>query len=573
MTKSTSEIFQRLSQDKSKREIAYFTMEVALDDELPSYSGGLGVLAGDTLRSAADLGIPMVGMTLLQQYGYFHQGLDESGNQIEKEVRWNPELKLTELPNYIELRIENRRIQVRVWEYDVIGKYGYVVPVYFLDVNFAENAPHDRAINKQLYGGDLYVRLCQEIILGIGGVRMLRDLGYRDILKYHLNEGHASLLALELIRESGYNSFEKIKKHCIFTTHTPVPAGHDVFDFEMVKRVMNPVYIDYLREILGGENPVNLTTLSLKLSDFINGVSQKHAEVSRNMFKKPHIQRITNGIHSASWTSLGFKKLFDQHIPGWDVDPAHFAKVMLIPDDEIWKAHMMAKGKLMRLIEDETGISMNLNLLTIGFARRAAGYKRADLIFSDIERLSKIGCDKIQIVFAGKAHPRDNEGKWVIKKVFEGIHKLEGKIDVAYLQNYGMRLGGIVTSGVDVWLNNPQRPREASGTSGMKAAHNGVLNFSVLDGWWIEGCVEGVTGWAIGPDPEEKNLVDYDERKDTDSLYQKLEHTIIPMYYEDRKRWIHMMKSAIALNAAYFNTHRMIKEYALRAYHVTPLFQ
>ncbi len=571
--RQSSEIFQRLSNDKSKREIAYFTMEVALEDDLPSYSGGLGVLAGDTLRSAADLGIPVVGVTLLQQYGYFYQGLDEDGKQLETEVRWDPNLKLKQLPNYIELRIANRRVRVSAWEYDVVGKYGYVVPVYFLDVNVEENDPKDRDINKQLYGGDLYVRLCQEIILGMGGVRMLRDLGYRDINCYHLNEGHASLLALELIRESGYGSFEKVKNSCVFTTHTPVPAGHDVFDFEMVKKVMNPVYIEYLREILDGENPVNLTTISLKLSRFVNGVSEKHAEVSRNMFKNPQIQAVTNGIHSRTWTAEGFQKLYDQHLPGWDIDPNHFSKVMLIPDDEIWTAHLKAKGNLLRIVEDETGVKMDLNRLTVGFARRAAAYKRADLIFSDMERLLDLGTERIQIVFAGKAHPADKEGKAVIQKVFEGKKSLQGKIEVAYLENYGMRLGAAVTSGVDIWLNNPQRPREASGTSGMKSAHNGVPNFSVLDGWWIEGCVEGVTGWAIGPQPTEGNLVDYDESKDTDSLYDKLENIIIPLYYEDREKWIMMMKSTIALNATFFNTHRMVKEYALRAYRVSPLFQ
>ena len=569
----TSDIFKRLSQDKSKREIAYFTMEVALEEDIPSYSGGLGVLAGDTLRSAADLGIPMVGITLIQQYGYFHQSLEPSGRQIETEVRWNPEIKLTRLSNYIQLKIENRVVAVHVWEYDIVGKYGYVVPVYFLDVNVPENSAQDRDINRHLYGGDLYIRLCQEVILGIGGVRMLRDLGYRDIRNYHLNEGHASLLALELIRESGYGSYDKIKKECIFTTHTPVPAGHDVFDFELVKQVMRPVYLDHLREILGGENPVNLTTISLKLSEFINGVSRKHAEVSRNMFRDPKIHSITNGIHSASWTASSFKKVFEQYIPGWDIDPSHFARALFIPDEVIWKAHMAAKGKLIQRIDDETGTRMNLSRLTIGFARRAAAYKRADLIFSDLERLTEICSEKVQIVFAGKAHPKDDEGKHVILRVFDAIDKLKGKVDVAYIENYGMRLGRILTSGVDVWLNNPRRPREASGTSGMKAAHNGVLNFSVLDGWWIEGCVEGVTGWAIGPNPTENNLADYDDRKDIDDLYNKLEKIIIPMFYQNRQEWIKMMKNAIAINAAYFNTHRMIKEYALKAYRVSPLFQ
>ncbi|TDI94660.1 MAG: alpha-glucan family phosphorylase [Caldithrix sp.] len=569
----TSAIFKRLSQDKSKREIAYFTMEAALENDIPSFSGGLGVLAGDTLRSAADLGIPMVGVTLLQQYGYFHQTLDDSGNQTETEVKWNPDLKLTQLPNYTEIKIENRIVRVRVWEYEVVGKYGYVVPVYFLDVNTPENSEQDRELNKQLYGGGQYIRLCQEVILGIGGIRMLRDLGFRDIDRYHLNEGHASLLALELIRESGYSSYDKVKQNCVFTTHTPVPAGHDVFEFDLVKQVLSPVYIDYLRDILEGENPVNLTTISLKLSRFVNGVSAKHGEVSRNMFKNPAIESITNGVHSATWTSQSFRRLFNQYIPGWDIDPSHFVQAMFIPDEEIWKAHMTAKGKLLSLVEDEAGIRMDLNRLTIGFARRAAAYKRADLIFSDLERLIEIAGDKVQFVFAGKAHPKDGEGKQVIRNIFAAIEQLKGKIEVVYIQNYDMHSGGVLTSGVDVWLNNPQRPREASGTSGMKSAHNGVLNFSVLDGWWIEACIEGVTGWAIGPEPNEPNLSDYDERLDIDDLYEKLEKVIIPLYYEDRSKWIRMMKNTIALNAAYFNTHRMVKEYALKAYHVSPLFQ
>ncbi|NIR47342.1 alpha-glucan family phosphorylase [candidate division KSB1 bacterium] len=568
-----SEIFKRLSRDKSKREIAYFTMEIALENDIPSYSGGLGVLAGDTLRSAADLGIPIVGVTLLQQYGYFHQGLDPSGHQIETDVRWHPELKLQQLPNYVEINIEDRKVRVHIWEYDVVGKFGYVVPVYFLDVNIPENSQKDRELNKHLYGGDQYTRLCQEIILGIGGIRVLRDLGYRDIKHYHLNEGHASLLALELIRESGYSSYDKIKQGCIFTTHTPVAAGHDVFDFNLVRQVLKPVYIDYLLEILEGEHPVNLTTISLKLSNFVNGVSMKHAEVSRDMFNYYKVEAITNGVHSATWTAPSFQRLYNQYIPGWDNDPMHFARAVFIPDEDLWKAHMVAKGKLLRFVEDETGIRMKLDRLTIAFARRAAAYKRADLLFSDLERLTKIASDKVQFVFAGKAHPKDKEGKQVILNVFDGLNKLKGKVDIAYLENYDMNLGAMITAGVDVWLNNPQRPREASGTSGMKAAHNGVLNFSVLDGWWIEGCLEAVTGWAIGPEPNKVNLADYDERQDIEDLYQKLETVLIPLYYKDRSGWIRMMKNAIAINATYFNTHRMIMEYALKAYHVAPLFQ
>ncbi|MFQ6112721.1 MAG: alpha-glucan family phosphorylase, partial [bacterium] len=354
---------------------------------------------------------------------------------------------------------------------------------------------------------------------------------------------------------------------------TPVPAGHDVFDFNLVKQVISPVYIDYLKDVLGGENPVNLTTISLKLSRFVNGVSFKHAEVSRNMFNNPRIEGITNGVHSATWTADSFQRIYNQYIPGWDVDPTHFARAIFIPDEEIWKAHMVAKGKLLRLVQGATKIKMDLNRLTIGFARRAAAYKRADLLFHDLERLTNIAKNKVQFVFAGKAHPKDEPGKQLIQKVFQAMENLKGKVDIAYLENYDMNLGASITAGVDVWLNTPRRPREASGTSGMKAAHNGVLNLSVLDGWWIEGCVEGVTGWAIGPKPNEENLADYDESLDVEDLYNKLEHVIIPMYYERRSEWIRMMKNTIVINASYFNTHRMIKEYAFRAYHVAPIFQ
>ena len=258
--------------------------------------------------------------------------------------------------------------------------------------------------------------------------------------------------------------------------------------------------------------------------------SAKHAEVSRNMFKDFEIEGITNGIHSATWTSSSFKRLFDQYIPGWDIDPSHFPRALFIPDEEIWQAHMAAKGELMRVVESQTGVRMDLNRLTIGFARRAAAYKRADLIFADMERLTKIGVDKIQLVFAGKAHPKDEPGKQLIRNVFSALHELKGKIDIAYLSNYDMNLGRTLCSGVDVWLNTPIRPREASGTSGMKAAHNGVLNFSVLDGWWIEGYIEGVTGWAIGPEATEANLQDYDENLDIDDLYTKLQKEIIEQF-------------------------------------------
>ncbi|MCF7936486.1 MAG: alpha-glucan family phosphorylase [Synergistales bacterium] len=549
------------------RTIAYFSMEIGISHHIPTYSGGLGVLAGDTLKSGADLGVPMVGMTLLYRKGYFNQSFDENGRQQEQPEQWQPERFLQLLPGEISLFIEGRNIRVRTWVHDLVGQGNYPVPVYFLDTDFEGNSPEDRQLTWSLYGGDQRYRLFQEIILGIGGLRMLRDLGYDNIKTFHLNEGHAGFLTLELLREMGYESYDKIREQVVFTTHTPVPAGHDHFPYDLVDRVMPPVYGERLRRMLG-ENGVSMTEIGLKYSRYINGVSKKHSEVSRRMFNTPNIHSVTNGIHSTTWTCPGMQRLFDKHIPGWRQDPSRLTQALQLPDKELWKAHQSAKMRLLGRVLEETGQELDLDVLTIGFARRAATYKRADLLLKDVKKLLDAASGRVQFLFAGKAHPRDEGGKALIQRIIEASGELDQAVPIVYLPNYDMSLGATLTSGVDLWLNNPRRPREASGSSGMKCAHNGVMNLSVLDGWWLEGWIEDVTGWSIGPEPNEADLIDYDESEDANDLYVKLRDKVIPTYYEHREHWIWMMKHAIALNASFFNTHRMVKDYCHDAYNI-----
>jgi len=557
---------EKISWNPTAQGIFYFTMEAALESDIPTYSGGLGVLAGDTLRSAADLGLPMVGITILWRNGYFKQTIDKEGWQHEENAVWDYKNRLNKLDHYIRVKIEGRSLQIDVWEYQIVGKSGHVVPVYLLDTNNPENSEKDRNINQYLYGGDEYMRLCQEIVLGIGGVRILRDIGYSNGDIYHLNEGHASLLALELIRERGYNSYDKIKKNCVFTTHTPVSAGHDEFSYDMLKRVLHPIYLEHLEGIIGQGNALNLTHLSHKMSRYVNGVSQMHGKVARKMLDDPDIGAITNGIHLPTWVHPALKAVYDEEIRGWDIDPSIFVHAVKINQEAIWNAHQIAKKDLLDYIEKVQNVTLSPDKLTIGFARRAATYKRADLLFSDIEKLLEIGADKLQFVYAGKAHPKDDPGKELIHRVIESGKKVGAKIPVIYLEGYDMNIGAMLTSGCDVWLNTPRRPREASGTSGMKAALNGVLNFSILDGWWIEGYVEDQTGWAIGPPADMADMEMYDDSKDAVDLYEKLENQIIPTYYDNRDNWIKMMRTTVALNAPYFNTHRMLREYSAYAY-------
>jgi starch phosphorylase len=552
---------------EKERSIAYFSMEIALDPRIPTYSGGLGILAGDTLRSCADLKVPVVAVTLLYEKGYFYQKLDDQGNQYELPVQWNPRDYLRPIPEKIEVQIEGRTVGVKAWQYDIVGITGCSLPVIFLDTDLKENTEYDKGLTHYLYGGDDKYRFAQEIILGIGGIRMLRKLTYTEIKKYHMNEGHASLLVLELLRERKENEgamwdFEGVRQSCVFTTHTPVSAGHDQFSHDLVKNVLREEYVPFeIIKMLGGDDSLNMTYLALNLSHYVNGVAKKHGEVSREMFPGYSIDSITNGVHSYTWTSESFKRLYDKYISGWAVDSFTLRYSLGIPKQEIWDAHLESKKLLIDYVNKETNIGMDYETFTIGFARRATPYKRMYLVFSDIERLRRISREvgKIQFVLAGKAHPKDWPGKELIKKVFVVSNQLRDDIKITYLVNYDMEIARVLTSGVDLWLNTPQRPMEASGTSGMKAVHNGIPNLSVLDGWWIEGHIEGVTGWSIGS----KSIETTDDAKE---IYDKLENIILPMYYKGRERWVDVMRHSIAFNASFFNTQRMIQEYVLNAY-------
>lgn len=558
-------------------------MEIALRPEMPTYSGGLGMLAGDTIRSAADLKVPMVAVSLLHRKGYFTQKLDPGGRQTEVAADWPIEQFCQEQSARADMTLEGRRVHLRVWRFTVKGMSGHDVPVFLLDTDLPENSEWDRALTHHLYGGDAHYRLCQEIILGIGGVRMLRALGYHEMRRFHMNEGHAALLGLELLDEHarwfGRTSFNEddvqaIRQRCVFTTHTPVPAGHDKFPLDMVGRALGRSDFGTHLDVFCCEGELNMTYLALNLSHYVNGVAKKHGEVSQEMLQPrdgfPHYQidHITNGVHLATWAAQPFGELFDRHVPGWREDNASLRGALNIPKDEVWQAHIAAKSQMIEEINRRTEAGFDADSLTLGFARRAATYKRANLLLSNPPKLKAIAgkAGGLQIVYAGKAHPRDAQGKQLIQKVIQAREKLLPEVRLVYLENYDWELARLLVAGVDVWLNTPQPPLEASGTSGMKAALNGVPSLSVLDGWWLEGCIEHVTGWAIGEScPVAASQA---ERADCDaaSLYQKLERVVIPTFYEQRDDWLRIMRHAIALNASHFNTQRMVLEYVLKAY-------
>jgi starch phosphorylase len=554
--------------------VAYFSMEICLEQAIPTYSGGLGVLAGDTLRSMADLGVPVVAVTLLHRKGYFHQRLDAAGQQTEVPVYWEPEKVLEPVDMRTSVTIEGREVQVGALRYVVKGVSGHEVPVYLLDTDLPENSEWDRALTDTLYGGDEHYRLCQEIVLGMGGAALLQAMGYDDNrLIYHLNEGHSALLTLQLLEkrlegrphfELEDVDFEAVRSRCIFTTHTPVPAGHDKFPVEMVRKVLGDARVALL-ESSGGiyEGMLNMTHLALHLTRFVNGVAMRHGEVSRGMFPEYPINSITNGVHAVTWTGPALAALFDRRIPEWRRDNLYLRYAVSIPLQEIREAHAASKLELLDEVERRTGERLDPSVMTIGFARRATPYKRADLIFSDIDRLISIAKNvgKIQIIFGGKAHPHDGGGKELIRRIFGASERLGDLVKVVYLENYEMALAEKLVAGVDLWLNNPMKPLEASGTSGMKAALNGVPSFSVLDGWWVEGHVEGVTGWSIGaPDPAG------DPGRDAVDLYIKLERVILPLFYGLPFAYAEVMRSAISLNGSFFNTQRMVRQYVHNAY-------
>ena len=560
----TNEKTKVKSVPNGKPKIAYFSMEIGINEHIPTYSGGLGILAGDTLKSCADLNVPIVGVTLLSEQGYFHQKIDRDGNQIELPINFNINDFLTLLPSKTSVTIEDRTVHIRIWSYLVKGVNGYIVPVFFLDTNVEKNSEADREITKHLYGGDNKYRLTQEIVLGIGGVRAIQALGYKTIDKYHMNEGHAALGTLELFNRE--KNVEKVREQCVFTTHTPVAAGHDQFDLSFARPMLGEILPDSILNEVVYENRLNMTRLALFFSHYVNGVAKKHGEVSRLMFPGYSIDSITNGVHTPTWVSDPFQRLFDKHIPGWRSDPYILRSAFSIDKTEVWDAHIDAKKKLIDFVNNRYNVGMNYDHFTIGFARRQTPYKRPDLVISDPNRLNEIAekVGPIQIIYAGKAHPQDGLGKETIKRIFNTMKSMHGKVKIVYIHNYDMTIGKMMTAGVDIWLNTPRRPKEASGTSGMKAAHNGVPHFSTLDGWWLEGHIENITGWSIGPEKTEEEASD--DEIDRDDLYKKLESWVIPKFYKDRDNWIRTMRSCIAINASFFNTNRMVQQYVLNAY-------
>ncbi|HEY8519135.1 MAG TPA: alpha-glucan family phosphorylase [Gammaproteobacteria bacterium] len=552
------------------RRVGYFSMEIALESAIPTYSGGLGVLAGDTLRSAADLEIPMVGVTLVSHAGYFRQGIDAAGRQVELPDPWEPAQKATPLPAKISVVVEGRDVWVGGWLYVLTGHSGGRQPVILLDTNLPENDVADRAITDVLYGGDQAYRLKQEIVLGIGGVRMLEALGFR-IYAYHLNEGHSALLTLQLLQRHEYApddvrpgepryNLPAVRDLCHFTTHTPVEAGHDRFPYELVQRILGePVDREMLRT-LAGRDVLNTTQLALSLSEYVNGVAKRHAETSRRLFPGYSVSAITNGIHPFTWAHPEIATLYDRRVPGWCVEPELLMRAnVVLPPEELWAAHMRAKRGLIERIRAATGVAFDPELPTIGYGRRMTQYKRPELLFADVAALRRIASKQpFQIVLAGKAHPRDEPGKRAIERLHGLMRELTPDIPIAFLPNYSMDVALAMVAGVDVWLNTPQPPLEASGTSGMKAALNGVPNLSVLDGWWLEGHIEGVTGWAIGDGGA-------DSSGDAAALYAKLEQVVLPLY-RDRAAWLAVMLGAISRNASLFHSHRMMRRYAAEAY-------
>jgi starch phosphorylase len=552
--------------------VAYFSMEIALREEIPTYAGGLGILAGDTLRSSADLSLPLIGVSLVSRAGYFRQEIDAQGRQVERAAEWDPARWAQPLGAKVAVRIEGRPVWVGAWLYVLESHLGGRAPVILLDTDLDENRREDREITHYLYGGDEEYRFKQEMVLGIGGTRLLHAVGFR-VDAYHMNEGHSALLGLELLRRYAYRPVDlrpgespydlrRVRNLCRFTTHTPVEAGHDRFSYELARRLLSngPPDESQLVEFatlqqLGGTEQLNMTRLALNLSEIVNGVARRHAELSAQMFPGYQVRAITNGVHPFTWTAEGFRRLYDRYVPGWCHEPELLTRVDRIPDAAIADAHAQAKQTLIETVRTLCGVALHPKVPILGFARRMTAYKRPELLFSDLERLKAIASSRsFQIVLAGKAHPHDEDGKRLIASLHGNARALADSVPVAYLPDYNMSLARIIAAGADVWVNTPLPPLEASGTSGMKAAFNGVPSLSVLDGWWIEGCLEGVTGWAID---------------DAATLYDKLEHIVLPLYYgysDDLGGWLKLMKGAIGKNAAYFNSHRMMRRYATESY-------
>ncbi len=526
--------------------VAYLSAEVGFESDLHTYSGGLGVLAGDHIKSAADAGVDLIGCTLLYRKGYGRQHLDAEGNQTESYAEIDPTHFLEDTGVEITLPLDGGLLHAKIWAYKVKE-----LTTYFLDAKHSENSAEHVSLGNRLYGGGDETRIRQEYLLGVGGIRAIQAMGH-DITGLHLNEGHCTFAALEMLYQ-GWNR-EELKQRTLFTTHTPVPAGHDRFPWADVELVLGDILPPDAREIANSGDDCSMSHLGIGLCGNINAVSSLNSEVAEKMFPGTNIHPITNGIHHTTWTSAPFKDMFDENIPGWRENPELLASVDVSPED-LLSAKEKARTDLRDLVFSETGIELEASRLTIGFARRFATYKRANLIFKDLQRLTEIGAGNIQFVFAGKAHPRDQGGKMLIKSIFEGAKKIQNEIPVVFLENYSMDTGLIMTAGSDIWLNNPIRPMEASGTSGMKAAMNATPNCSILDGWWPEACIHGVNGWAIGKGEDHR-----DDDRDAKNILDVLEMEILPMWKNRAQTWPHIMKHSIETSSR-FTGARMMHEY------------
>lgn len=613
--------FAQTYPEKANDVIAYFSFEFGLHNTLPIYSGGLGILSGDHMKEASDLGLPIVGIGFMYPQGYFRQVLPSHGWQEAEYVPLNfnkAPIQLAKKPDGSDLRvtvqIDGHDVHAKVWNVKV-----GIVNLYLMDTDVPENQPWERELSARLYYGGSDMRLKQEMLLGLGGVRIVREMGLNPAA-WHMNEGHSAFMLLELLREkTGAGiSFDQaaadIKAHTVFTTHTPVPAGHDAFEFHMMEKYFGPIWEQFgisKEQFLelganedhnSGQRNFNMTVLPLNMAGFANGVSKLHGEVSREMWyhvagvDKPEdspIGHVTNGIHVPTWIANDLNELYSKYLgPDWlekHDSPAVWQHVWDIPDELLWNTHLHLKRKLMGHLRQRErtkwvdgrhdanqvmtgGMLFDPEALTIGFARRFATYKRANLIFRDLDRIKALLLNThrpVQLLFAGKAHPADDPGKHYIQEIynFSKANHMGGR--VAIIEDYEMHLARFMKQGVDVWLNNPRRPREASGTSGMKASLNGIPNLSVFDGWWVEG-YNGANGWVIGDDTKYDNL-DAQDWADANSMYESLENEIIPLYY-DRDRdgiprgWVRVMKEAIRSNAAFFSMRRMVKEYTEKLY-------
>lgn len=540
---------------------AYFSLEIMLETDIPTYAGGLGVLAGDLLRSCADKSVPIIGVSIVYSGDTFTQKLDPLGNQTFIKSDWQKIDQLTKLPNIVEITIAGEAVKVGCWRYDIVGLTGFTVPVYLLDTNLPANPHWARGITDNLYaGGD--TRICQEIVLAFGGLKMLTSLGISNLSTYHLNEGHCAFVPLALMPDHNYQDSE-VKKLCVFTSHTPIPEGHDVFSYDQAYRFAGN-YLPWHIKNLAGQNELSMTHLALNLSRKAFAVSRRHRETSQKLFPGYEFDYITNGVHHRSWTHNYFQDLFNTYLPGWLENPALLANApKYLPEEALWQTHLECKHKLINYVNRHLTADKPLdeNTLTISLARRPVGYKRPLLLYRDIERFVRIGAGRIQIIQCGKSHPDDDVSQNIVREIVDLSKKFKEVLRIVFLENYSPKIARLLVCGSDVWLNTPIRPLEASGTSGMKAAMNGVANFSILDGWWIEAQENNPeSGFSIGPlDPTNNDATDAND------LYIKLETAILPLYYYHRSAWVNRMKQAISLGA-YFNTHRAVDEYLAKAW-------